>query len=125
MPTCWLHVLVYQDFPGVFIARSLEHDIAVEGSSLERAVDWILRIIKAHVEFDQRHGRQALSTFQQAPARFWTAFEQATILRTVCCGTASQSILIAFSSERPASRSLPLKVLLGSLPTAEAWNVVR
>ncbi len=117
-PGHWLRVLLYQDLPGIWIARSLEHDIAVEGTTIDAAVDGILRIVVAHVEFDQRHGRSPLSSFPEAPGRYWAAFESATPLRTVTCsrngyrsGTDRQ-ILIAFTQKRPVAIGLVSRSML-------------
>src|SRR4051812_41970991 len=91
----WLRILLYQDLPGTWIARSLEHDIAVEGKTVDAAIDWILRIVLAHVDFDQRHGRPPLSAFPSAPQRYWNAFVGAAPLRTVACRPTAQSCLSA------------------------------
>jgi hypothetical protein len=106
-PAPWLRILLYQDLPGLWVARSLEHDIVVEGTTVESASEWLLRIILAHIEFDRRHGRPPLSAFPQAPRRYWNAFVDATILRTVSCGRdgsvtdPARVILIALTHNRP------------------------
>jgi hypothetical protein len=82
----WLHVLLYQNPPGTWVARSLEHDIAVDGRTTDEATDQLLQIVSAHAEFDRRHGRHPLSAFPEAPQRYWAAFGTATPLRTVVCG---------------------------------------
>ncbi len=121
-PGHWLRVLLYQDLPGIWIARSLEHDIAVEGTTIDAAVDAILRIVVAHVEFDKRHGRSPLSAFPEAPGRYWSAFESATPLRTVTCSRhgdrsgPDRPILIAFTHERPVATGLVSRSKFRSLP---------
>jgi hypothetical protein len=103
----WLRILLYQDLPGRWMARSLEHDIAIEGLTRDTALDSLLRIIGAHAAFDERHGRGPLATFPEAPQRFWRAFEHATPIGTVggACGVSAdgsdRSILIAFTLQRP------------------------
>jgi hypothetical protein len=62
-----LRVLLFQDLPGRWSARSLEHDVAVDGRNLEIVIDRILQLIFAHIDFDRRHGRAPLSTFPPAP----------------------------------------------------------
>lgn len=77
-----LRVLVFQRLRGTWVARGLEHDLAVEGRSLASVIDRIHQLVLAHVAFDRRHGRAPLSTFPAAPRRFWDAFERATRLPT-------------------------------------------
>ena len=103
----WLRILLYQDLPGLWVARTLEHDIIVEGRTVDEAIDAILRIVVAHVEFDQRHGRHPLSAFPEAPARYWTAFEASSHVRTVTCSPrgstrgSARSVVIAVTQNRP------------------------
>jgi hypothetical protein len=89
---------------GVWVARGLEHDLAVEGRSLESVVDSIHRLVNAHVDFDRRHGRAPLSPFPAAPSRYWQAFERAEPL-TVPNESSGEPlfgpIMIAVSSEDP------------------------
>ena len=83
-PEPWLRVLLFERWPNRWVARALEHDVEMEGRSVEGALDALLAIVLAHAEFDRRHGRAALSTFASAPDCYWTAFATATPLRTVC-----------------------------------------
>ena len=75
-----LRILVFEEPPGVWIARALEHDMLAEGETIELAVNAILRIIRAHIEFDRRHNREPLSGFRAAPQVYWNAFSRATLL---------------------------------------------
>ena len=122
-PAHWLRILVYQDLPGIWVARSLEHDIAVEGVTSEAAIDWILRIVSAHVEFDQRHGRSPLASFPEAPERYWQAFSEATPIRTISQqgrrhGSDERAIQIAVTHQRPSARfRLPQASSLAPFPS--------
>ena len=113
----WLRVLLYQDLPGVWMARSLEHDIAVEGPTTDAAVTWILRIISAHIDFDQRHGRPPLSAFPEAPQRYWQAFAAATRLKSItphgdaATDGSDHAILVALTLERPSNLSAKPAIL--------------
>ena len=107
-----LRVLLFQDLPGRWSARSLEHDFAVEGRSFDDVLDRILQLIFAHIDFDRRHGRAPLSAFAPAPARFWDAFQRARphrlITRPSASGLSYGAILISISDERPAiNRTIP------------------
>jgi hypothetical protein len=89
---------------GVWVARGLEHDLAVEGRSLESVVESIHRLVNAHADFDRRHGRQPLSPFPAAPSRYWQAFERAQPLPLRIEGAHDPyfgPITIAVSSEDP------------------------
>src|SRR3954471_13847067 len=61
-----------------WVARSLEHDIVVEGRGADAAVQALRQIICAHVSFDRRHHRPLLGAFPPAPVRVWNAFEHAS-----------------------------------------------
>jgi hypothetical protein len=61
-----------------WVARSLEHDIVVEGRAADEAIQALRAIICAHVSFDRRHQAPVLGAFPPAPARVWDAFERAT-----------------------------------------------
>jgi hypothetical protein len=109
-----LRVLLFQELPGRWSARSLEHDLAVEGRTLEGVLDHILQLIFAHIDFDRRHGRLPLSAFPMAPRRFWDAYKKAKPLHSVSRHSADPQqsygpILISVSEERP-SISRPLRV---------------
>lgn len=99
-----LRVLLFQKMRGVWVARGLEHDLSVEGRSLESVVESIRRLVNAHVDFDRRHGRVPLSPFPAAPSRYWQAFERAQPL-AVPNESSSEPlfgpIMIAVSSEDP------------------------
>jgi hypothetical protein len=101
-----LRVLLFQELAGRWSARSLEHDLAVEGRNLDAVLDRILELIFAHIDYDRRHGRAPLSAFPAAPRRFWDAFTKARPLQSVSRRSADPSlsygpILISISAERP------------------------
>ena len=107
---------------GVWVARGLEHDLAVEGRSLESVVESIHSLVNAHVDFDRRHGRVPLSPFPAAPSRYWQAFERAQPL-AVRNEPSSEAgfgpIMIAVSSEdplEPAKRTPRSRVFLSPEP---------
>jgi hypothetical protein len=104
METRGLRVLLFQKLPGIWVARGLEHDLAVEGRTPELVIDRIQRLVRAHAAFDYRHGRAPLSPFPAAPPRFWRAFERASLLPTYQANSEEGHvgpITIAVSSEDP------------------------
>jgi hypothetical protein len=76
-PQC-LRVLVFPETGRNWTARALDHDIAVQGRSMESAIDALTKIVRAHVAFDLRHNREPLSAFPPAPRLYWNAFRDAT-----------------------------------------------
>lgn len=74
MPVSRLSILVFPETPKTWTARCLEHDLAAGGRTPEAAIDTLIRIAQAHIEFDARHGREPLSAFHGAPQPYWSAF---------------------------------------------------
>jgi hypothetical protein len=69
-----LSILVYPESGIWSTARCLEHDVEASGRSADTAIDALLRMIRAHVEYDTRHNRVPLSAFRRAPEPYWRAF---------------------------------------------------
>lgn len=78
-----LRVIVFPDSPKAWTARSLERDLAARGATPDAAIDSLIRIAQAHVEFDTRHGRVPLSAFAPAPRLYWNAFARADNVHSV------------------------------------------
>ena len=75
-----LHVLLFQETPGLWIGRGLEHDVLAEAPTIGEALRAIVRLVEAHTAFDCRHRRAPLSAFGAAPQSWWTAFTSGTPL---------------------------------------------
>jgi hypothetical protein len=108
-----LRVLLYQDLPGRWSARSLEHDLSVDGRNIETVLDRILQLIFAHIDYDRRHGHAPLSAFPAAPRRFWDAFEKARPMPSVNrCTTDPQlsygPIMVSIYEARPVPNEFAL-----------------
>ena len=106
-----LRIGVFPETYGTWTARSLEHDLAAEGRTVEAAVDTLLKIARAHVAYDRRHNREPLSAFAPAPERYWNAFSGATRLPTPLQIDWSDNgrpmqIVAAVASENPGIRKL-------------------
>jgi hypothetical protein len=107
-----VRILVFEDLPGIWTARSLEHDIVAESRTIEMAIQAVVRIMRAHVEFDRRHNRPPLTAFRAAPQIYWNAFKRGTPLAWASClslalpGLAAQ-IAVAVAAERPQARVVP------------------
>lgn len=107
-PQPHLRVLVFQDLPGVWTARGLEHDITTEGRTIDAAIRAVLEIVSAHVAYDRRHNRPPLSAFPAAPQRYWTSFAWAVPVHRVQREVAAQlaadriHVEISIARERPS-----------------------
>ncbi len=76
MPISRLSIVAFQETRHTFTARCLEHDITATGRTSEFAVDALLKIVRAHINFDCRHARAPLSAFAPAPRLYWDAFRR-------------------------------------------------
>lgn len=99
-----LRVLLFPETGGLWAARALEHDVAVQARSADNALDAVIKIIRAHVEFDRRHNRSPLSAFGPAPRIYWTAFRvasQAAVAREVEIDETTPRFLVAIAEHAP------------------------
>ena len=108
-----LTILVFPEVHRTWTARGLEHDLAAEGRTIESAVDTLLKIVSAHIDYDRRHNREPLSAFAGAPALYWSAFTRGTPLQIPMNvdwldGRLPAQIVAAVVPQHPAIRSLPL-----------------
>ena len=113
MAACRLRILVFPETHRTWTARGLEHDLAAEGSTLESAVDTLLKMVRAHIAYDRRHDHKPLSAFAPAPQLYWDAFTRATRLPITMeldwseTGARAQ-IVAAVTSKHPAIHQFPL-----------------
>jgi hypothetical protein len=109
-----VRILVFEDLPGVWTARALEHDIVAEGQSIETAIQAVLRMMRAQIEFDRRHSRDWLAVFAPAPSIYWNAFVRGTplpwarLLSHMLPGVSE--ITAAVANERPRTPTGPQRV---------------
>jgi hypothetical protein len=73
-----LRLLIFQEAPGVWMARGLEHDIVAEAWSIGESVRAVVRMLDAHTAFDIRHQHEPLSAFGPAPQRCWNFYKTGT-----------------------------------------------
>lgn len=95
-----LRVIVFPDSPKAWTARSLERDLAARGATADAAIDTLIRIAQAHVEFDTRHGRVPLSAFAAAPRLYWNAFARADNVHSVTMCRPERDLTIQCSVAR-------------------------
>ena len=107
-----LTILVFPEVHHTWTARGLEHDLAAEGRTIESAVDTLLKVVSAHIDYDRRHNREPLSAFVGAPPLYWSAFTRGTPLSIPTHvdwldGRLPSQIVAAVVPRHPAIRGLP------------------
>lgn len=77
---------------------------------MDAAVDTLLRITSAHIEFDRRHNREPLSAFGKAPRIYWMAFARGSRLprpsHLELTDSSPSDIVAAVVSQNPCMRHL-------------------
>jgi len=71
-------MVLYQEMPGQWVGRGIEHDVTAEGRSIGETVRAVLRMLQAHIAFDERHDREPLRNFRPAPQLYWNAYSAGT-----------------------------------------------
>ena len=102
-----LSIVLYQETPGTWIGRGVEHDLSAEGRTIGETIRAILGFVDAHSQFDLRHDRAPLSAFRPAPHAYWEAFDRGTPVPLTQLGTDGLphwEISVAIVSRRPAQR---------------------
>src|SRR5215212_2369972 len=100
-----LSLVVYQETPGVWVGRGIEHDLTAEGRSIGETVRAVLRMVGAHTAFDAQHHRPALSAFRPAPQSCWNAFSGGTQVPLSQLGAlppVQWDVAVAIARSRPA-----------------------
>lgn len=104
-----LSLVVYQDVPGVWVSRGIEHDLTAEGRSIGETVRALLRMVQAHVAYDARHDRPPLSAFRPAPQSCWNAFSGGSLISLADLGALEPphwTIAVAIARHRPTETRL-------------------
>ncbi|HEY1912018.1 MAG TPA: hypothetical protein VGG73_13925 [Vicinamibacterales bacterium] len=69
-----LRLVIFQEAPGLWLVRGLEHDLGAEARTIGEAVRSALRFVEAHTAFDIRHDHLPLAAFPPASPRYWNAY---------------------------------------------------
>lgn len=102
-----LRILVFEELPGVWVARALEHDVVVEARTMDLAAARLLGFLGAHIDFDRRHNREPLSAFPAAPQLYWNAFARGAVVGPQSLPLATTmpwpgAVTVAVAADRPA-----------------------
>src|SRR5712691_30109 len=99
-----LRLVIFQEEPGVWIVRGLEHDLIAEARSIGEAVRAVVRLVDAHAGFDARRDLVPLAAFRPAPQNYWNAFSAGTPVSLAQLGVtppARWEISLALARYRP------------------------
>ena len=99
-----LRFVIFQDAPGLWLVRGLEHDLAAEARTIGQAVRSIVRLVQAHTEFDFRHNHAPLSAFPPSAQTYWNAYAAGTQIPLSQLGVpppAGWDIQAAFATRLP------------------------
>ena len=105
-----LSIVLYQETPGVWVGRCVEHDLSAEGRTIGETVRAILRLVDAHTLFDARHDHPPLSAFRAAPQAYWNAFSTGTHITLDQLGATAPppwEILVSIARYRPSRGPSP------------------
>jgi len=69
-----LRLLVFQEEPGVWLVRGLEHNLGAEARTIGQAIRAAMRVVQAHTAFDKRHDHLPLAAFPPAAQKYWNAY---------------------------------------------------
>jgi len=75
-----LRLLVFQEAPGLWVVRGLEHDIGAEARTIGEALRGAVRFVQAHTAFEIRDDHLPLAAFPASAQRFWNAYATGTEL---------------------------------------------
>ena len=73
-----LRLVIFQEAPGLWLVRGLEHDLGAEAHTIGEAVRAAMRFVEAHTAFDIRHDHLPLAAFPPAAPKYWSAFATGT-----------------------------------------------
>jgi len=113
-----LRFVVFQEAPGLWLVRGLEHDLTAEARTIGQAIRAVVRIVNAHLLFDTRHDHPPLSAFPPAPQPYWNAYATGTTVSLAQLGVVAPpewDIQAAFAARPPVGGS-------ARPPHADGWS---
>jgi hypothetical protein len=102
-----IRFVVFQDAPGWWTVRGLEHDLSAEARTIGQAVRSVMRLVQAHADFDVRHDHAPLSAFPPAAQSYWNAYAAGTPVSLMQLGIeapAGWDMQAAFATRLPTDR---------------------
>jgi len=99
-----LRLVVFQEEPGLWLVRGLEHDLGAEARTIGEAIRAAMQFVQAHTAFDMRHDHLPLAAFPPAAQKYWNAYATGTPVSLQQLGIASHpewQIEAAFATRCP------------------------
>ena len=103
-----LRFVIFQEAPGLWLARGLEHDLTAEARTIGQAMRAAVRLVHAHLAYDTRHAHVPLCAFPPASQRYWNAYATGTAVPLAQLGISAPAdwdIQAAFAAHRPERES--------------------
>jgi hypothetical protein len=104
-----LRLVVFQEEPGLWLVRGLEHDLGAEARTIGEAIRAAMQFVQAHTAHDLRHDRLPLAAFPPAAQKYWNAYTMGTPVSLQQLGivpSADWVIEAAFATRCPADAKL-------------------
>jgi hypothetical protein len=73
-----LRLLVFQEAPGLWVVRGLEHDIGAEARTIGESIRAAVRFVQAHTAFEIRQDHLPLASFPPSAQKYWNAYATGT-----------------------------------------------
>src|SRR3954451_10150775 len=106
-----LRLVVFQEEPGLWLVRGLEHDLGAEARTIGEAIRSAMQFVPAPTAFDLRPDHLPLSAFPPAAQKYWNAYSTGTPVSLQQLGITSSAgwlIEAAFATRCPSdARHLP------------------
>jgi hypothetical protein len=96
-----LRLVIFQEEPGLWTVRGLEHNVGAEARTIGEAITATMRFVNAHTAVDIRHDHLPLSSFPPAPQEFWNAFAAGTAVPLTVGQPSGWDIQAAFATRVP------------------------
>src|SRR5436190_24017370 len=100
-----LRLVVFQEGPGMWLVRGLEHDLGAEARTIGEAIRAAMQFVQAHTAFDLCHDHLPLAAFPPAAQKYWNAYTTGTPVSLPQLGivpSAGWQIEAAFATRCPA-----------------------
>jgi len=96
-----LRLVIFQEEPGLWIVRGLEHDVSAQARTIGEAIRAAMRFVGAHTAVDIQHDHLPLSAFPPAAQKYWNAYASGTAVPLTIGAPIGWDIQAAFATRVP------------------------
>jgi len=96
-----LRLVIFQEEPGLWTVRGLEHDVSAEARTIGGAIRAAVQFVDAHTAVDIRHDHLPLSAIPPAPQKYWNAYASGTAVPLTVGAPIGWDIQAAFATRVP------------------------